>query len=90
MGDNSNITSGSGSSYPDDHIYELGAQMAEEEINILAVTDNYLVYEFSFIDKDKKMKKWAKRLAPLSPTVEETYETVLYMVCQERLEIGEQ
>lgn len=72
----------------DEQMYLLGAKMADEEINILAVTESYLLYEFSFID-DNKMKKWAKRIAPVLDSIEETYAGILFLVENEREALGQ-
>ena len=72
----------------DERMCLLGAKMASEEINILAVTESYLLYEFSFID-DNKMKKWAKRIAPVMNSIEETYAGILYLVENEREALGQ-
>lgn len=71
------------------HKSVLGAEMAREEINILGMTDNYVLYEFSYIQTDTKMKKWAKRLAPLKGSIANTYEYILASVRDERRELGQ-
>lgn len=71
-----------------EEISRLGAKMAEEEINILEVANDYLVYEFSYIN-DGRMKKWGKRLAPIMESVELTYEGVLFLVASEREALGQ-
>ena len=70
------------------HKSVLGAEMARAEINIIALTDNYVLYEFSYIGENK-MKKWAKRLAPLSGGIANTYEYILASVKDERRELGQ-
>lgn len=70
------------------HKSVLGAEMARAEINIIALTDNYVLYEFSYIGENK-MKKWAKRLAPLSGGIANTYEYILASVKDERREMGQ-
>ena len=70
------------------HKSVLGAAMAREEINIIALTDNYVLYEFSYIDSNK-MKKWPKRLAPLSGGIANTYEYIIASVRDERRELGQ-
>lgn len=70
------------------HKSVLGAEMAQQEINILDLTDNYVLYEFSYIDKHK-MKKWAKRLAPLESELTKTYEGIIGSVADERRELGQ-
>lgn len=72
----------------DEQMYLLGAEMAKDEINVLAVTESYLLYEFSFIDGNK-MKKWAKRIAPVMDSIEETYAGILYLVENEREALGQ-
>lgn len=71
------------------HKSVLGAEMARAEINIIALTDNYVLYEFSYIQLDNKMKKWAKRLAPLKGGIANTYEYILASVKDERRELGQ-
>lgn len=68
---------------------ELSAQMAEYEINILAITDSYILYEFSYINDETKMKKWAKRLAPLKGGIAATYEYLIKSVKREREAMGQ-
>lgn len=68
---------------------ELSAQMAEYEINILAITDSYILYEFSYINDETKMKKWAKRLAPLQGDIASTYEYLIKSVKREREAMGQ-
>jgi hypothetical protein len=68
---------------------ELSAEMADEEINILAITDSYILYEFSYIQADTKMKKWAKRLAPLKGGIASTYEYLIKSVEREREAMGQ-
>lgn len=71
------------------HKSVLGAEMASQEINILSMTDNYILYEFSYIDSNK-MKKWAKRLAPLQRGgIAATYDYVIDSVRDERKELGQ-
>lgn len=70
------------------HKSVLGAEMARAEINIIALTDSYVLYEFSYIGENK-MKKWAKRLAPLSGGIANTYEYILASVKDERRELGQ-
>lgn len=70
------------------HKSVLGAEMARAEINVIALTDNYVLYEFSYIGENK-MKKWAKRLAPLSGGIANTYEYILASVKDERRELGQ-
>ena len=70
------------------HKSVLGAEMASMEINILSMTDNYILYEFSYIDSNK-MKKWAKRLAPLKGGIADTYEYIIDSVKDEREELGQ-
>lgn len=70
------------------HKSVLGAEMASQEINILSMTDNYILYEFSYIDSNK-MKKWAKRLAPLRGGIANTYEYIIDSVKDEREELGQ-
>ena len=67
----------------------LGAEMARQEINILAITDNYVLYEFSYINDETKMKKWAKRLAPLESNVGATYHSLIKLVESEREAMGQ-
>ena len=68
---------------------ELSAQMANYEINILAITDSYILYEFSYINDETKMKKWAKRLAPLQGGITSTYEYLIKTVKREREAMGQ-
>lgn len=68
---------------------ELSAQMANYEINILAITDSYILYEFSYINDETKMKKWAKRLAPLQGGITSTYEYLIRTVKREREALGQ-
>lgn len=68
---------------------ELSAQMANYEINILAITDSYILYEFSYINDETKMKKWAKRLAPLQGGIASTYEYLIKTVKREREAMGQ-
>lgn len=70
------------------HKSVLGAEMAKKEINILALTDNYVLYEFPYTDSNK-MKKWAKRLAPLKGGIANTYDYILASVKDERREMGQ-
>lgn len=70
------------------HKSVLGAEMARAEINIIALTDSYVLYEFSYIGENK-MKKWAKRLAPLNGGIANTYEYILASVKDERRELGQ-
>ena len=70
------------------HKSALGAEMADSEINIIALTDHYVLYEFSYIDANK-MKKWAKRLAPLIGDIALTYEHIIASVKDERRELGQ-
>lgn len=69
-------------------IPSLGAKLAAKEINILMVTNDYILYEFSYIGENK-MKKWAKRLAPLKGGIANTYEYILASVRDERRELGQ-
>lgn len=71
------------------HKSVLGAEMAQGEINILDLTDNFVLYEFSYIDKKTNMKKWAKRLAPLKGGIANTYEYIIDSVKDERGELGQ-
>ena len=66
----------------------LGAKLAAKEINILMVTDDYILYEFSYIGENK-MKKWAKRLAPLYSNIAQTYRYTLEAVQKEREAMGQ-
>lgn len=68
---------------------ELSAQMANYEINILAITDSYILYEFSYINDETKMKKWAKRLAPLQEDIASTYEYLIKTVERDREALGQ-
>lgn len=70
------------------HKSTLGAEMAKKEINVIALTDNHVLYEFSYIGENK-MKKWAKRLAPLRGGIANTYEYILASVEDERRELGQ-
>jgi hypothetical protein len=70
------------------HKSVLGAEMARAEINIIALTDNYVLYEFSYIGENK-MKKWAKRLAPLKGGIASTYEYLIKSVEREREAMGQ-
>ena len=70
------------------HKSVLGAEMARSEINVIALTDNYVLYEFSYIGENK-MKKWPKRLAPLKGGIANTYEYILASVRDERRELGQ-
>ena len=85
---NTNAMTQSVNANPCKEIARLGARMAEEEINILEVADDYVVYEFSYIT-DGKMKKWGKRIAPILDSVEETYSGVLFLVESEREALGQ-
>ena len=67
----------------------LGAEMARQEINILSITDDYVLYEFSYINDETKMKKWAKRLAPLKSNVGATYNSLIKLVESERRAMGQ-
>lgn len=69
-------------------IPELGAKLAAKEINILMVTEDYILYEFSYIGENK-MKKWAKRLAPLYSNIAQTYRYTLKAVQEEREAMGQ-
>ena len=69
-------------------ISSLGAELATNEINILAVTESYILYEFSFIGENK-MKKWGKRIAPVMDSIEETYAGILLLVTNEREALGQ-
>lgn len=71
------------------HKSVLGAEMARAEINIIALTDSYVLYEFSYIQLDNKMKKWAKRLAPLQGGITSTYEYLIKTVKREREAMGQ-
>ena len=69
-----------------------GAEMANLEINILSITNEYVFYEFSYIAKEAKIKKWAKRLTPLSTphqTVLSIYLTIIGSVKAEREALGQ-
>lgn len=70
------------------HKSVLGAEMAKKEINVIALSDNYVLYEFSYTDRNN-MKKWAKRLAPLSGGIANTYEYIIESVRDERREMGQ-
>ncbi len=70
------------------HKSVLGAKMAREEINVIALSDNHVLYEFSYTDRNN-MKKWAKRLAPLSGGIANTYEYIIESVRDERREMGQ-
>ncbi len=70
------------------HKSVLGAKMAREEINVIALSDNHVLYEFSYTDRNN-MKKWAKRLAPLSGGIANTYEYIIASVRDERREMGQ-
>ena len=74
----------------DNHLslVELSIQMAREEINVLAMTESMVLYEFSYIDQNK-MKKWAKRLVPMSPSIPGTYEAMLSQVHDVRRKLGQ-
>lgn len=69
-------------------LVDLSVQMVREEVNVLGMTESMVLYEFSYIDQNK-MKKWAKRLAPKSPTIPETYETILSQVHDVRRNLGQ-
>lgn len=69
-------------------LVDLSVQMVREEVNVLDMTDRMVLYEFSYVDQNK-MKKWAKRLAPKSPTIPETYETILSQVHDVRRKLGQ-
>lgn len=68
---------------------ELSALMVGEEINVLDMTDSYILYEFSYITSDGRMKKWAKRLAPLTDSIPVTYRQLISQVRQEREQLGQ-
>ena len=74
----------------DNHLslVDLSVQMAREEVNVLGMTDNYVLYEFSYIGENN-MKKWAKRLVPMEPTIPRTYEAMLSQVHDVRREMGQ-
>lgn len=69
-------------------LVDLSVQMVREEVNLLDMTDRMVLYEFSYIDQNK-MKKWAKQLAPMSPSIPETYETMLSQVHDVRRKLGQ-
>lgn len=69
-------------------LVDLSIQMAREEVNVLGMTDNYVLYEFSYIGENN-MKKWAKRLVPMSPDIPGTYEAMLSQVHDVRRELGQ-
>lgn len=69
-----------------------GAEMANLEINILSITNGYVFYEFSYIAPESKLKKWAKRLTPLSTshqTVLSIYLNIISSVKAEREALGQ-
>lgn len=70
----------------------LGAELARREINLLAVTDTHILYEYSYINRDTKMKKWAKRLVALPAShsdVAGAYQTIIDLVEAERAALTE-
>lgn len=69
-------------------LVDLSVQMVREEVNVLDMTDRMVLYEFSYIDQNK-MKKWAKRMAPMSPSIPETYEAILSQVHDVRRKLGQ-
>lgn len=78
-------------SYPQS-LAKAGAEMANLEINILSITKDYVFYEFSYIAKEAKIKKWAKRLIPLpssQTTVLSIYLTIISSVKAEREALGQ-
>jgi hypothetical protein len=62
--------------------------MAREEVNVLAMTESMVLYEFSYIDQNK-MKKWGKRMVPMSPSIPLTYEAMLSQVHDVRRKLGQ-
>lgn len=71
----------------------LGAELARREINLLAVTDTHILYEYSYINRDTKMKKWAKRLVALPTShsdVADVYQTIIDSVEAERAALTEE
>lgn len=62
--------------------------MMREEVNVLGMTKGMVLYEFSYIDQNK-MKKWAKRLVPMSQTILGTYEAILSQVHDVRGKLGQ-
>ena len=69
-------------------LVDLSIQMAREEVNVLDMTDRMVLYEFSYIDQNK-MKKWAKRLVPVSSSIPGTYEAMLRQVHDVRRKLGQ-
>lgn len=69
-------------------LVDLSVQMVREEINVLGMTESMVLYEFSYIDQNK-MKKWAKRMAPVSSTIMGTYEDMLNQVHSVRRKLGQ-
>ena len=67
---------------------DLSVQMVREEVNVLDMTDRMVLYEFSYIDQNK-MKKWAKRMAPVSSSIPVTYEAILSQVHDVRRNLGQ-
>lgn len=70
----------------------LGAELARREINLLAVTDTHILYEYSYINRDTKMKKWAKRLValPISHSdIAAVYQAIIDSVEAERAALTE-
>lgn len=71
----------------------LGAELARREINLLAVTDTHILYEYSYINRDTKMKKWAKRLVSLPTShsdVADAYQAIIDLVEAERAALTEE
>lgn len=69
-------------------LVDLSVQMVREEVNVLGVTESMVLYEFSYIDQNK-MKKWAKRMAPVSSSIPVTYEAILSQVHDVRRNLGQ-
>ena len=74
----------------DNHLslVDLSIQMAREEVNVLGMTESMVLYEFSYIDQNK-MKKWEKRMVPLSRDIPHTYEAMLSQVHDVRRKLGQ-
>lgn len=74
----------------DNHLslVDLSIQMAREEVNVLGMTDNYVLYEFSYTDRNN-MKKWAKRLVSMASDIPRTYEAMLGQVHDVRRAMGQ-
>lgn len=74
----------------DNHLslVDLSIQMAREEVNVLGMTESMVLYEFSYIDQNK-MKKWGKRMVPMSPDIPHTYEAMLSQVHDVRRKLGQ-